>query len=195
MDPGYLRLDLLDRIGMERRKFLGAISLMGLAGTMPAESLLALEKKPLDLAGIAGNDRDYWWRLLYKIASPVTANLANGSLKKNMRVEKSPTFDSRSIHVTYLEAVGRTFAGIAPWLALPDDDTREGIFRKKMRTDALQGLARCFDPGSPDQLNFKTDYQPIVDAAYLAHAFLRAPKALWEPLDSATKKKIIAAFK
>lgn len=64
-----------------------------------------------------------------------------------------------------------------------------------MRTDAPQGLTRCFDPGSPDQLNFKTDYQPIVDAAYLAHAFLRAPKALWEPPDSATKERIIAAFK
>lgn len=195
MDPGYLRLDLLDQVAMERRKFLGAISLMGLAGTIPAESLLAVERKPSDLAGMAGSDREYWWRLLYKIASPVTANLSEGNLKKNMRVEKSPTFDSRSIHVTYLEAVGRTFAGIAPWLALPDDDTKEGVFRKKMRTDALLGLTRCFDPASPDQLNFKTDYQPIVDAAYLAHAFLRAPKALWEPLDSATKERIIASFK
>lgn len=180
---------------MERRKFLGAISLAGLAGAITPTSLMATENQSLELNARARDEREFWWKLLYKIADPVTSNLANGTFKKNMLVEKSPSFDSRSVHVTYLEAVGRTYAGIAPWLALPDDDTKEGTSRKKMRNDALQGLTKCFDPASPDRLNFKTDYQPIVDAAYLAHAFLRAPKALWEPLDTITKDRIITAFK
>ncbi|MCX2453343.1 DUF2264 domain-containing protein [Pedobacter sp. PLR] len=180
---------------MERRKFLAAVSLVGMAGTLQPNQLLAIEKQVFPAGSKPKNDREYWWKLLYKIANPVTENLANGTLKQNMLVEKSPTFDNRSIHVTYLEAVGRTFAGIAPWLALPDDQTEESRHREKMRKDVLQGLTRCFQPSSPDQLNFKTDHQPIVDAAYLAQTFIRAPKALWEPLDANTKANIIAAFK
>jgi len=32
-------------------------------------------------------DRDYWVRLLSRIAEPVLTNLANGTLKQNMPVE------------------------------------------------------------------------------------------------------------
>ncbi|WGQ07497.1 DUF2264 domain-containing protein [Pedobacter gandavensis] len=180
---------------MERRKFLAAVSLVGVAGTIQPGKLLATGKQVFAAGNKPKNDREYWWKLLYKIASPVTENLANGTLKQNMLVEKSPKFDNRSIHVTYLEAVGRTFAGIAPWLSLPDDATEESTFRKKMRNEVLQGLTRCFDPSSSDLLNFTTDHQPIVDAAYLAQTFIRAPKALWEPLDATTKTRIIASFK
>lgn len=34
----------------------------------------------------------------------------------------------------------------------------------------------------------------LVDAAFLAHAFLRAPKQLWLALDSKTKQQIVSAF-
>ena len=51
------------------------------------------------------------------------------------------------------------------------------------------------DPNSPDKLNFTKQAQPIVDAAYLVHAFLRAPKPLWEPLDEVTKQRYIESFK
>jgi hypothetical protein len=180
---------------MERRKFIGAFSLAGIIGAMSPKNILAATDQTRIATGMAGNDRDYWWKLLYKIANPVVSNLANGTLIKNMPLEKSPTFDSRSPKVTYLEAVGRTYAGIAPWLALPDDNSSEGVARKKMRLAAIEGLNKCFTPGSPDALNFATDHQPIVDAAYLAQTFLRAPKALWEPLEDITKQRIIAAFK
>lgn len=179
---------------MERRKFIGALSLAGIFGAMNPKKVFATAEKQ-QVISYAGSDRDYWWKLLNKMASPVVTNLANGTLIKNMPVEKAPTFDTRSLSVTYLEAVGRTYAGIAPWLALPDDQTAEGIARKKLRTAAVQGLNKCFAPGSPDALNFAKDYQPIVDAAYLAQSFLRAPKALWEPLEAATKQSIITAFK
>jgi hypothetical protein len=180
---------------MERRKFIGALSLAGMLSAINPKRLLAAQDTKAPPIQKWENDRDYWCQLLYKIASPVVTNLANGTLVKNMPVEKSPTFDNRSVTVTYLEAVGRTFAGIAPWLALPDDGTEEGKLRKKLRTDALKGLNSCFAPGSPDQLNFTKDYQPIVDSAYLAQTFLRAPKALWAPLEPETKQHIIAAFK
>ena len=180
---------------MERRKFIGAVSLAGMLSAISPKKLFATQDMPSLPSQKPKNDREYWCRLLYKIASPVVSNLANGTLVKNMPLEKSPTFDNRSPIVTYLEAVGRTYAGIAPWLALPDDDTEEGKLRKKLRADALKGLNNCFAPGSPDQLNFTKDYQPIVDAAYLAQTFLRAPKALWETLEPETKQRIISAFK
>ena len=96
--------------------------------------------------------------------------------------------------MTHLEAVGRTTCRSCPWLALPDDDTEEGKLRKQMRAEVLKGLKNAVDPASPDLLNFTKHAQPIVDAAYLVHAFLRAPKALWEPLDEVTKKRYIEAL-
>lgn len=179
---------------MRRRKFIEALSFAGIAGAVNPTQLLATGHKSENLNSYR-NDREYWYQLLYKIANPVVSNLAKGTLKKNMPLEKSPTFDSRSLSVTYLEAVGRTYAGIAPWIALPDDNTREGVLRKKLKIDAITGLNKCFDPAGPDLLNFSKDYQPIVDSAYLAQAFLRGPKALWDPLDLLTKQRIVSSFK
>lgn len=140
-------------------------------------------------------DREFWVNTLYRIAWPVVHNLAQQTLKKNMPLEQGPDYYLPVQKVTYLEAVGRTIAGLAPWLALPDDDTKEGQLRKKMRGELLTGLAHAVDPQSPDYLNFRTEGQPIVDAAYVAHAFLRAPAALWEPLDTLTKRRFIEEFK
>ena len=140
-------------------------------------------------------DRDYWSQLLYKMAFSVVHNLAQETLKKNMPLEVGYDYYLKANKVSYLEAVGRTMAGIAPWLALADDDTKEGEMRKKLRNELLQGLVYAVDPNSPDYLNFRTENQPIVDAAYMAQAFLRAPKALWEPLDPITKNRIIEEFK
>lgn len=140
-------------------------------------------------------DREYWSQLLYKISYPVVHNLAEQTLKKNMPLEVGPDYYLQVKKVTYLEAVGRTMAGIAPWLALADDNTKEGVLRKKLREELLKGLTHAVDPNSPDYLNFRTENQPIVDAAYMAQAFIRAPKALWEPLDSITKKRIVEEFK
>ena len=140
-------------------------------------------------------DRELWVKYLCRIASPVIDNLAKGTLEANMPVETGKNFYGNPRDVTYLEAVGRTLAGIAPWLALPDDNTEEGKLRKSFRTSVLKGLKNGVSPESPDCLNFTRNYQPTVDAAYLAQAFLRAPKALWEPLDTLTKQRYVTAFK
>lgn len=112
-----------------------------------------------------------------------------------MPLETGPGYALNLKSVTYLEAVGRTMAGIAPWLALPDDRTEEGKMRKEMRTLLLKGLKNAVNPKSPDYLNFRTEGQPIVDAAYVAQAFIRAPEALWEPLDKETKARFVEEFK
>ena len=71
---------------MERRKFIGALSFAGILGTMMPGKILAANKTEQD--AYANNDREYWYKLLYKIAGPVVHNLANGTLIKNMPLEK-----------------------------------------------------------------------------------------------------------
>lgn len=140
-------------------------------------------------------DRAYWSDMLYKMVSPVVFNLAAGTLKQNMPVEKAPGYALNAEQVTHLEAVGRTMAGIAPWLALPDDESREGQQRKQLRMAMLKGISNAVDPSNPDYLSFRREQQPLVDAAFMAQGFLRAPKALWEPLDILTKKRVVEEFK
>lgn len=179
-----------------RRNVLKSLSLTGLLSSIGLPfSSFAKEKEVVPANSTSGSeDRTYWANLLYKIAYPVVHNLAVGTLKKYMPLEVPPTYGLKVEKVTYMEAIGRTMAGIAPWLALPDDETKEGALRKQLRTDLLRGLPRCVDPNSPDYLNFRTEHQPIVDAAFMAHGFLRAPKALWEPLDEVTKKRFVEEF-
>jgi hypothetical protein len=140
------------------------------------------------------NDRIYWTGLLYKIAEPVLSNMSKGELAKNMEVELSPTWDGRDKRVTYMECFGRLMSGLAPWLSLPDDNTEEGKQRKQLREWALKSYAHAVDPDSPDYLLWRKEGQPLVDAAYIASSFLRAPKQLWEPLDEVTKKRYIEEF-
>lgn len=139
-------------------------------------------------------DRQFTTDLAYKIAEPVLRNMAKGELKKNMQVEVSPHWDGRSKDVTYMEAFGRLMSGIAPWLNLPDDNTAEGIQRKQLRQWALKSYANAVDPESPDYLLWGKEMQPLVDAAFIAQSFIRAPEKLWEPLDDITKQRYIKEF-
>lgn len=141
------------------------------------------------------DDRTIWSEALFRIAYPVINNLANGTLQKNMPAETPSNYYLDVKSVTYLEAVGRTFAGVAPWLALPDDQSEEGKIRKNLRFLAIKGLTNAVDPQSDDYLNFRKGQQPLVDAAFVAQAFLRAPEALWNPLDSLTKSRYVHEFK
>ena len=141
------------------------------------------------------NDRTYWCKLAYGMAAPVLENMAKGELQKNMIVEVSPTWDGRNKKVAYMEAFGRLMAGIAPWLALPDDNTEEGKMRKQLREWALASYKNAVDPQSPDYLLWKSEGQALVDAAYVAESFLRAYDALWMPLDDTTKKRYIEEFR
>lgn len=155
-------------------------------------SVVASAKK--SVAKTEPNDRKEWTDLAYKIAAPVLMNMSNGELKKNMLVEVSPTWDGRNKDVTYMECFGRLMSGIAPWISLPDDDTAEGKQRKQLREWALKSYAQAVDPESPDYLLWRNEGQPLVDAAYIASSFLRAPKQLWEPLDDITKERYIKEF-
>lgn len=137
-------------------------------------------------------ERGYLIKTLSRIADPVLISLSKNELKKQMPIEAKANDRAQ---YCYLEAFGRLLAGMAPWLELGADETAEGQLRKKYIALAQQGLHNATDPQGVDFMNFSKGGQPVVDAAFLAQALLRAPKQLWEPLDGQTKTNIINALK
>lgn len=139
-------------------------------------------------------DRDYWVGQAYKMARPVLENMAHEKLQQNMLTEFSPSFDNRNRKVVFMETFGRLMAGIAPWLALPDDGSDEAKHRKQLRDWALASYRNAVDPSSPDYLCWGVSDQNLVDAAYIAESFLRAYDTLWQPLDTLTKRRYFQEF-
>jgi hypothetical protein len=179
---------------MKRRDFMGSLVAGGALGTLaPASRAAALPAS--GAARAAGDDRAWMLDLLQRMAEPVLGLMARGQLKKSFPLELSPTWDGRDPQVAYLECFGRLIAGLAPWLALPDDGSLEARSRARLRELALQSYAHSVDPASPDYLGWRAGGQALVDSAYFTNALMRAPKALWEPLDAATKRRIVAEIK
>ena len=140
----------------------------------------------------AAMQRKYMVSAMLKIANPVLQNLSKNELRKNMPLE----FKSEDTkNYTHLEAFARTLAGLAPWLELGADSTEEGKLRKKYIELVLICLKNATNKNAADYLNFDNGKQPLVDAAFLAEALLRAPNQLWKPLDDKTKKNILESLK
>lgn len=172
---------------MKRREFLGTSALAGAGIGAPLAA--AQPRRPV---AQPANDRAYWVEVARRLAEPVLTNLAAGTLKARMPVEEVAGAGRRT--VTHLEAFGRLLAGLAPWLELADDGSEEGRQRARYADLARRALAQAVDPASPDSLNFTADRQPLVDAAFLAQALLRAPLALREALDAPVKQKLVRAL-
>jgi hypothetical protein len=136
-------------------------------------------------------DRAEAVKTLDRIARPVIESLAEGKLKQ--RIPLGPGEESRR-NVTCLEAFGRTLAGIAPWLALGPDETPEGRLRARYIDLSCKAMVHATDPKSPDFMNFSKGGQPLVDAAFLSLALLRAPDQLWKPLDESQRANVVAAL-
>ena len=185
---------------MERRNFLasalgaGAVGAGALVST-PAVAARTTPGKNGDRLPDGATDRRYMVDLLTKMSAPVLGPMSEGRLHAAFTPELSPTWDGRNAKVAYLECFGRLISGIAPWLALPDDGGPEDGVRARLRQQAVASYAHSVDPASPDYLLWNVEPQALVDSAYFTNAFLRAPKALWEPLDAVTKQRVIAEIK
>ena len=173
---------------MERRRFLASALTAGALAATARDAAAARTTAP---APANADDRGYMLGLLARMAEPVLGPMSEGRLQKVFEPELSPTWDGRNPKVAYLECFGRLISGIAPWLALPDDDTPEGRLRARLRRQAVASYAHSVDPASPDYLLWRSEGQPLVDSAYFTNAFLRAPKQLWEPLDPTTKQRVV----
>jgi hypothetical protein len=173
---------------MIRRDFIKGLPL--LAGAHIAVSEDSRDESPEQ----AANDRQLWLDTLLKVINPVLKALSENRLKQLMPVEASPESQNRR-KVTYLEALGRTMAGLAPWLELSEGSSSEKELKKKYTSLALSSIKNAVTPGSADFMNFTEEKQPLVDAAFLAHALLRAPKALWDGLDKQTQQHLVNALR
>lgn len=141
------------------------------------------------------NDRKLWLDYLDKIARPVIVNLAQDRLKEKMPVELSKTVDNKEnrTQASYLEAFGRTLSGISAWLDLDSGNVAELKLRDQYREWTLKAIANAVNPSSKDYLKW-TGGQPLVDASFFAFGLVRSPW-LWNHLDTAVKRQVIAALK
>jgi hypothetical protein len=147
-------------------------------------ALLSAESMPKD------SDREYWVRILGRVADPVLSALSQGKLKATMPVEAPHGNAAERKQYTYLEALGRLLAGISPWLET-GGDTASSRYAELAR----QAIAAAVDPSSADYMNFTQGSQPVVDAAFLALAVLRAPTELWEKLDGKSRRQLIETMR
>jgi hypothetical protein len=170
-----------------RRGFLREIAAAGIV--LPAQA--RLRTAPTG-ASASPDDRAAWIRTLVRVASPVLEHLARNELRARMPVECPTGILEDRRKVTHLEAVGRTLAGMAPWLELAEASGEEGAERLRLVALARTGLAHAADKAAPDFLRFDAGPQCLVDAAFLAHAFVRAPRELWQKLEADTRKQLLA---
>jgi hypothetical protein len=178
-----------------RRNFLVQLAAMSIAA--PARAVGAVPSGP---RAAPSDDRRYWVQVLSRLADPVLTSLAAGRLRATMPVELSAAAKPERRDYAHLEAVGRLLAGIAPWLELggggggEGDASEERAQRARFAELARRGLRHATDPASPDYLNFTRGRQPLVDAAFLAHAVVRAPRELWTMLEPATQRQLVTAL-
>jgi len=132
------------------------------------------------------NNRADWLNAMLKITDPVLQALHQRQLKQTM-----PLHEPRE--TAYLEALGRSLAGMAPWLEQPSEDSAEEQLRQRYCALACSAIAAGTDPASSDFMCF-TAQQSIVDAAFLAHAIVRAPQELFFALPAEHRQHLIAAL-
>ena len=172
---------------MKRRTFIKTTPLLGAgAFVAPVSFTEGYSMKTVE------NHRKYWLNLVERISGPLLDAGSRGQLKNSMPVET--TTGAKTKPSTYLEGAGRLLAGIAPWLELETGNPAEVSLRDRYRKQALAMITGIVDPQSPDHLFDHMEPQMLVDAAFLAHAFLRAPKQLWSALSPAAQKNVVKAF-
>jgi hypothetical protein len=164
----------------------------GVLGATRSAAATASTETPRPPASGA-DDRAQWCALAAQLATPVLEALSQRKLKATMPVE-APDPKERA-DFTHLEALGRLLCGLAPWLELGADGSSEGAHRSRFAELARAGIDAGTDPASPDFMNFAKGRQPVVDAAFLAQAMLRAPNELWKKLEPRVQKNVVAALK
>ncbi|MCR2803418.1 DUF2264 domain-containing protein [Paenibacillus soyae] len=155
-------------------------------------------KATVETVGMMGlSARAYWLKKLEQVAEPVLSALAEGRLRADMPVESKPGMEADRAKFTHLEALGRLLSGIAPWLELSDGaaSEEEQELRARYAEWSRAAIDAGTNPASPDYMNFSEGGQPIVDAAFLAHALLRAPVELWEKLEERVQRQVVACLK
>lgn len=140
------------------------------------------------------DSRAGWVWMLWRVAKPVLTSLAENRLKAQMPVEALPGNADARRPFTHLEALGRTMAGVAPWLEAVGIDAEEEKLRANCVELACRAIANAMDPTAPDHLDFAAGGQSLVDAAFLVLGLSRARVQVWEKLDATVRSRIVSAL-
>lgn len=140
-----------------------------------------------------GNCRKQWIDAMCRIVSPVLDMLEKGKLKETLPL----TFHEERKAFAPLEAFGRSMLGLSAWLEADSEllDEEERALQSEYREKAIRCIEMATNPESPDFMLFDEGGQPLVDAAFLAHALVRAPKALAAALPEETRKHLADALR
>lgn len=172
---------------MDRRGFLQATAALGIITSVDGTASTSVQNS-------MQSDRDYWVQSMLKIGDPVLRSLSEGKLKERMPVEAPNGNAEERKQYTHLEALGRLLSGMAPWLESGPSSGGEGKLRAEYAELSRRAIRSATDPESPDFMNFNRGTQPVVDAAFLSLAIVRAPNELWHKLDRKTQQNVIAAI-
>lgn len=179
-----------------RREFIRRAVAGGLLVAMADRTAAAAPGPGVDMAAARRDDRAYWLGMMRRVGEPVLENLAAQTLRARMPVEApGAPADRPRTDCTHLEAFGRTVAGLAPWIELPEKSGEEAHWGARFGDLVRRGLDHATDPASPDVMNFTRGGQPLVDAAFLAYGLVLAPQTLWLPLPPQVKARVITALR
>lgn len=135
--------------------------------------------------------RRLWLDTMLKTAAPVLTALSEGRLHEKLPTDFHP---DRALYA-HLEAFARTLCGVAPWLEAETTGEERELQRRTISL-VQRCMVNAVDPESPDHMNFTEGYgQSLVDAAFLAHGVLRAPKVLYFDLPESTRQHLTAALR
>jgi hypothetical protein len=183
---------------MRRREILKS----GLAATLALQRMALGEAQVADAGkrGVANDggiteDRASWVAMLDRVSRPVFEALSQRRLKTVMPIEAYAGEQEHRRRTTYLEALGRSLAGMAPWLEHGSTTGAEGELRKQYCQWARTAIASAVDKASPDYMDFGGDRQTIVDTAFLSLAILRAPHELREMLPGGVRSQLADALR
>lgn len=136
--------------------------------------------------------RREWLERMLRIAGPVMDSLEKGELHRTLPCTWHPDRKPYAM----LEALGRTVEGIAPWLELEGLQGEELALQTVWREKTRKAIAMAVDPQSPDYMNFREGYgQALVDAAFLAHGIVRAPRELGKKLSPVDRDHLMTALR
>jgi hypothetical protein len=83
---------------------------------------------------------------------------------------------------------------MAPWLQGEGGSPEEVALRNQYRKWVLKGLANALDSTARDYMHFNLTGQQLVDASFIALAFVRAPW-LWENLNPTDRERLVKAIR
>ncbi len=143
----------------------------------------------------AAGRRMQWVHMLDKVVRPVFENMAADRLRKTMPKEISPVSDNPNARISaqYLEALGRAFSGIAPWLNTEGGAAEEVRLRNQYRKWVIASIKNATDSTRSDYVLWSGG-QPLVDASFFALGLIRAPW-IWQHLDAPTRQNVVRCLR